>query len=59
MKSVMKPIPQEWIKEYVDSLLEAAKSFGPNSIIRQSALLRADHIMDMVKAFREVSKSGS
>jgi hypothetical protein len=49
----LKPIPQKWIKEYVDSLIEAAKSFGLESKMSQSAMVRADAIMDLVKAFQE------
>lgn len=48
----MEPIPQEWIKEYVDKLLMMAEKFGPGAM-QNAALLRADHAMDMVKAFRE------
>ena len=49
----MKPIPQEFIRDYVDSLIAAAKMFPEGSVMRTSALLRADYVMDMVKAFRE------
>lgn len=49
----MKPIPQEWVKRYVDSLLDAAKMFDSLSPMRASILFRADAVMDMVKAFRE------
>lgn len=47
------PIPQDWIKRYVDALLEFAAKAGPNSKMGEAALLRADHVMDLVKAFRE------
>ena len=49
----MDPIPQEWIRDYVDSLLEAAKEFGADSRMAQAAMQRADTILDMVKAFRD------
>ena len=48
----MKPIPQEWIKAYVDQLIEAAKLFG-DTVMGKAAIERAHSIMDMVKAFRE------
>jgi hypothetical protein len=51
--TAMKPIPQEWIKEYVDSLLQAAAKFDEYSTMRAAALMRADHVMDLVKAWRE------
>jgi len=51
----MKPqeaIPEVWIQKYVDQLLEIAGrlSEGP---MRDAVLLRADHAMDLVKAYRE------
>lgn len=48
----MKPIPQEWIRDYVDSLVKAAESFGDTAMGRAAAD-RASHIMDMVEAFRK------
>jgi hypothetical protein len=45
-------IPERWIKEYVDQLLACAEKF-PEGAMRDSALLRADNVMDMVKAYRE------
>lgn len=45
------PIDQAWIKHYVDQMLDiATKLTGP---MRDAALLRADHAMDLVKAWRE------
>ena len=44
----MKPIPLEWIKRYVDSLVEAAEFFD-------GATIRADAILKMVQAYREDS----
>lgn len=49
---MMEPISQEWIKKYVDSLLAYAKACG-DTPLRNAALVRADSIMDMVKAWRE------
>ena len=49
----MKDIPQEWIKNYVDNLIKAAKMFG-DTPMGNAAVLRADHIMDMVEAFHEI-----
>ena len=46
-------IPQKWIMRYVDELIEAAKMFGPGSPMSNAAAMRADHIMDMVQAFRK------
>lgn len=48
----MKPIPQEWIKQYVDKLLLTAEKL-PEGKMRDAILLRIDHAMDLVKAFRE------
>ena len=47
----MAAIPEEWIKRYVDQWLEIARILerGP---MYESALLRADHAMDLVKAWR-------
>lgn len=52
-KPDMSPIDQQWVKKYVDSLLEAAKSFGPESVMGQGAMVRADAVMDLVTAWRE------
>lgn len=48
----MKPIPQEWILEFVDELVKAAESFG-DTAMGNAVAERAEHIMDMVKSFRE------
>jgi len=53
----MKPIPQEWVKHYVDQLLKWAQ-LCPEGKLRDATLLRADHAMDLVKAFREASCPG-
>jgi len=49
----MKDIPQDWIKRYVDQLLDVAKQLPDGSRMKDAALLRADHVMDLVKAWRE------
>lgn len=52
------PIPSEWIKKYVDTLLEAAKGFGPG-LMRDATALRANTVMDMVEAWKgHVAKGG-
>lgn len=52
----MKDISLEWIKKYVDELLEIAKKFEEGSAMRASATLRASFVMDMVDAWREAHK---
>ena len=49
----MEPVQQEWIKLYVDKLLEVCGTFPETSPMREAILLRADHAMDLVKAWRE------
>jgi hypothetical protein len=49
----MVDIPQEWIRDYVDQLIEVAKTFPPHSVMKQAAMVRAEYIMDLVEAFRE------
>ena len=46
------PIPQEWIREYVDKLIETSAYFDESSPMRRAATDRADAVMDMVKEFR-------
>ncbi len=48
----MKPIPQEWLKNYIDTLLKLAGELPPGGL-RDATLLRVDHAMDLVKAFKE------
>ena len=47
----MTPIPQEWIRDYVDKLVHMANQLSGS--MRDATLLRADHAMDLVEAFRE------
>lgn len=48
-----KSIPEEWIKEHVDKLLDMASKFDNNSPMREACLLRAEYYMDLVKAWRD------
>jgi hypothetical protein len=50
---MMKPIPQEWIKNYVDQLISVAKELPAYGAMQSSMMLRADAIMDMVIAYKE------
>lgn len=53
----MTPIPQEWIRRYVDHLLEFAnKCENKSNPMAVAAMLRADHIMDLVNAWCEDDK---
>lgn len=54
MTDEMKPIPQEWIKNYVDSLMNYAEKI-PEGPMRQGVLLRIEHVLDLVKGFRETN----
>lgn len=45
-------IPLEWIKGYVDTLLALAAKFEEVSAMRRTVLERADHAMDLVKAWK-------
>jgi hypothetical protein len=49
----MEPIPQEWIKHLVDQYIAMATKLGPHSPMGAAMMLRAEHAMDLVKAFRE------
>lgn len=49
-------IPEEWIKAYVDQLLEAANRLSPGGF-RDAIVSRADHAMDLVVAYRESQKA--
>lgn len=53
----MSAIPEEWIKKYVDDLLAFAAQLDERTSMRAACLLRADHVMDLVKAYRE-SRAG-
>jgi len=47
-----KYISETWIRDYVDQMINVAKQFEEESIMREATLLRADHAMDLVKAWR-------
>lgn len=49
-------IPEKWIKNYVEQLLKMAEKLGPESSMGKAMMLRADHAMDLVKAYREHGK---
>jgi len=45
-------IPEDWIKHYVDVLIASAAKLEPSKF-RDAILLRAEHAMDLVKAYRD------
>lgn len=47
------PIDQDWIKRYVDQLREVASKWPVSSSMHAALVMRADHVMDLVKAWRE------
>jgi hypothetical protein len=49
----MKPIDPEWLMEYVDTLIQAGIKFGIETAMGKACAERADHILDMVKAWKE------
>ena len=49
-------IPMEFIQAYVESLLATAVKFDHVSAMREAAALRADHVMDLVRAWKERNK---
>jgi hypothetical protein len=51
----LKPIPQEWIKNYVNQLIDVAASL-PEGKLRDATILRADHAMDLIEAFQNRTK---
>jgi hypothetical protein len=53
VQSNNKDIPQEWIKNYVDALINLSKELDVGGPMHEACLLRADYVMDLVKAFRE------
>jgi len=54
MSKTTEPIDQGWIKIQVDTLLDVAKKMGPGPM-QYAILLRVDHYIDLVKAWRESS----
>jgi len=55
--TLLKPIPQEWISMYVAEFLGVARKLPKAGVMQRAALLRSEHAMDLVKAWRE-SKEG-
>jgi len=51
-------IPLEWIRKYVDQIIEVAGRM-PEGKLRDALLLRADNVMDLVKAWKDSNKGGS
>jgi hypothetical protein len=49
------PISEEWIEKYVGQLIDLAARLAEGPM-RDATLLRVDHILDLVKAFRERKK---
>lgn len=47
---------ENYAKQYVDTLLESAKTLGIESVMGQACLLRADHLIDFIKAWKEYEK---
>lgn len=48
-------IPESFIRDYVDKLLEIAAAMQPSSF-RDAIVLRADNLMDLVEAYRDRNK---
>ena len=48
----MSAIPEEWIGQYVDALLQGAMKL-PDGKFRDAVALRAEHAMDLVEAWRK------
>jgi hypothetical protein len=42
-----------FIRDYVDKLLRMAATLPEGAPMREAAMLRADHALDLVKAWRE------
>lgn len=51
--SNMRTIPEQWIQQYVDQLLDLAKRLDEGSKMRAAVLLRAEHAMDLVQTYRD------
>ena len=50
--SDQRSIPEYWIQQYVDTLLKLAGDL-PNGLLREAMIIRADNIMELVKAYRD------
>lgn len=49
----MEPIPQKWVQEYASKLLSLTEKLSVGDPMRVMATLRAEHAMDLLKAWRE------
>jgi hypothetical protein len=47
-------IPSKFIQDYIDQLLNVAKGFPEDSIMRAAVMRRVECIMDMVDAYKKV-----
>ncbi len=54
--TVQDAIPETWIKRYMAQLLWCAAKFKDGSAMQIAALQRADHAMDIVKAYRDTQR---
>lgn len=52
----MSPIDLEWLKKYVDTLLELTEKLDPDTAMGQATLRRAEAVMDMAQAWKEFNK---
>ena len=48
---------EDYGKVYTKVLLESAARIGPDSVMGQACLLRVDHIVDFIKAWKEYQES--
>jgi hypothetical protein len=46
-------IPEQFIKNQIDTLLGMANKFGPLTPMGQACMHRAEYYMDLVKAYKE------
>lgn len=53
MENELRDIPQQWIKEYVDKLLDVSSGLAATSPWQTTLMKHADGIMDMVNVFRK------
>lgn len=53
--SSLKPIDLEWLKKYIDDLLDNAKKL-PAGKFRDAVVLRAEHAIDLVEAWKAHQK---
>lgn len=51
-------IPEKFIQNQIDILLNMAKSLGQHTAMGQACLVRAEYYIDLVKAYRESIDGG-